>query len=154
MKAVAGEISAFDSAKIAELEKAGKLEVAGHEITADDVEIFTKDIPGWTVASEGKTTVALDLTLTDELKSEGIAREFINRVQNIRKENNFELTDRISIEIEENGPFTNEILKNQEYISSEVLSDKIKVVFSLANFQAIEIEEQTFNINVERIEKQ
>jgi len=154
MKMVAAAISALDASQISELEKVGSMQISGFDISLEDVEISTKDIPGWTVASEGKTTVALDLTLTEELKSEGIAREFINRVQNIRKENNFELTDRISIEIEENGSFTNEILKNQEYISSEVLSDKIKVVFSLANFQAIEIEEQTFNINVERIGKQ
>jgi isoleucyl-tRNA synthetase len=76
----------FTAEQISTLEKEGKIDVQGYEITLDDVEISTKDIPGWTVTSDGKTTVALDLTLTDELKSEGIAREFINRVQNLRKE--------------------------------------------------------------------
>uniref|UniRef100_UPI002620F21F DUF5915 domain-containing protein n=1 Tax=uncultured Chryseobacterium sp. TaxID=259322 RepID=UPI002620F21F len=121
-----------------------------YEITLDDVEISTKDIPGWTVTSDGKTTVALDLTLTDELKSEGIAREFINRVQNLRKDKDFELTDRIKIFIEENSPFIHDIMKNEEYISSEVLSNKIEIVSSLSNFNEIEIDEVNFKINIEK----
>src|SRR5690606_6844132 len=81
MKTVGTEISSMTTEQIADLEKNGKMNVAGHEIGLDDVEISTKDIPGWTVASEGKITVALDLTVTEELKSEGVAREFINRIQ-------------------------------------------------------------------------
>ncbi len=150
MKTVAGEISNFTSEQIATLEKEGKAEVSGYEITIDDVEIFTKDIPGWTVASEGKTTVALDLTLTDELKSEGIAREFINRVQNLRKEKDFDLTDRISIQLEENSPFQKELINNDAYISEEVLSDKIEFVNSLSNFDEIEIDEEKFKVKVEK----
>jgi isoleucyl-tRNA synthetase len=94
--------------------------------------------------------VALDLKLTDELKSEGIAREFINRIQNLRKEKDFELTDKISIALEENSPFLNDIKKNEEYISSEVLSNKIEIVSSLSNFNEIEIDEVNFKINVEK----
>jgi isoleucyl-tRNA synthetase len=94
--------------------------------------------------------VALDLTLTDELKSEGIAREFINRIQNLRKEKDFELTDRINIFIEENSPFIEDIKKNEEYISSEVLSNKIEIVSSLSNFNEIEIDEVNFKINIEK----
>ena len=150
MKTVAGEISNFSSEQIATLEKEGKATVSGYEITTDDVEIFTKDIPGWTVASEGKTTVALDLTLTDELKSEGIAREFINRVQNLRKEKDFDLTDRISIQLEENSPFQTELINNDAYISEEVLSDKIEFVNSLSNFDEIEIDEEKFKVKVEK----
>jgi isoleucyl-tRNA synthetase len=86
MKTVGGEIANLHRRTDFHFEKEGKIDVQGYEITLDDVEISTKDIPGWTVTSDGKTTVALDLTLTDELKSEGIAREFINRVQNLRKE--------------------------------------------------------------------
>ena len=151
MKTVAGEISNFSSEQIATLEKEGKASVSGYEITTEDVEIFTKDIPGWTVASEGKTTVALDLTLTDELKSEGVAREFINRVQNLRKEKDFDLTDRISIQLEENSPFHKELTNNQAYISAEVLSDKIEFVNSLSNFDEIEIDEEKFKVKVEKI---
>jgi isoleucyl-tRNA synthetase len=150
MKTVGGEISNLTTEQISGLEKEGKLDIQGYEITLDDVEISTKDIPGWTVTSDGKTTVALDLTLTDELKSEGIAREFINRVQNLRKEKDFDLTDRINIFLEENAPFLSDIQKNEEYISSEVLSNKIEIVSSLSNFNEIEIDEVNFKINVEK----
>ncbi|KQT24726.1 isoleucine--tRNA ligase [Chryseobacterium sp. Leaf405] len=150
MKVVGGEIANLSAEQISSLEKEGKIEIQGYEITLDDVEISTKDIPGWTVTSDGKTTVALDLTLTEELKSEGIAREFINRVQNLRKEKDFDLTDRINIKLEENSPFLNDIKKNEEYISSEVLSNKIEIVSSLSNFNEIEIDEVNFKINVEK----
>ncbi|MDW9381999.1 isoleucine--tRNA ligase [Chryseobacterium sp. JV558] len=150
MKVVGAEISNLTAEQISSLEKEGKIDVQGYEITLDDVEISTKDIPGWTVTSDGKTTVALDLTLTDELKSEGIAREFINRIQNLRKEKDFELTDRISITLEESSPFLSDIKKNEEYISSEVLSNKIEIVSSLSNFNEIEIDEVNFKINVEK----
>lgn len=151
MKVVGGEIANLDAEQISTLEKEGKLDIQGYEITLDDVEISTKDIPGWTVTSDGKTTVALDLTLTDELKSEGIAREFINRVQNLRKDKDFDLTDRINISLEENSPFLEDIKKNEEYISAEVLSNKIEIVSSLSNFNEIEIDEVNFKVNVEKI---
>ncbi|WP_294285905.1 isoleucine--tRNA ligase [uncultured Chryseobacterium sp.] len=151
MKTVGGAIAGLEAEQISQLEKEGKLEIQRYEITLDDVEISTKDIPGWTVTSDGKTTVALDLTLTEELKSEGIAREFINRIQNLRKEKNFDLTDRIAIFLEENSPFLEDIRKNEQYISSEVLSNKIEIVSSLSNFNEIEIDEVNFKINVEKI---
>lgn len=151
MKVVGGEIANFNGEQISTLEKEGKLDIQGYEITLDDVEISTKDIPGWTVTSDGKTTVALDLTLTDELKSEGIAREFINRIQNLRKDKDFDLTDRIVISLEDSSPFIDDIRKNEEYISSEVLSNKIEIVSSLSNFNEIEIDEVNFKINVEKI---
>ncbi|MCI3937339.1 isoleucine--tRNA ligase [Chryseobacterium aahli] len=150
MKVVGNEISNFTPEQISSLEKEGKTEIQGYEITTTDVEISTKDIPGWTVTSDGKTTVALDLTLTEELKSEGIAREFINRIQNLRKEKDFELTDRISIILEENTPFLEQIKQNEEYISSEVLSNKIEIVSSLSNFNEIDIDDLNFKVNVEK----
>ncbi|WP_294281875.1 isoleucine--tRNA ligase [uncultured Chryseobacterium sp.] len=150
MKTVGGAIAGFTAEQIAELEKQGTIDVQGYEITLDDVEISTKDIPGWTVTSDGKTTVALDLKLTDELKSEGIAREFINRIQNLRKDKDFELTDRIIISVEEDTPFLDDIMKNKEYISSEVLSDEIKTAPSLENFNEIEIDEVSFKINIQK----
>ena len=151
MKTVAGEITNFTAEQISTLEKEGKMEIQGYEISLDDVEIFTKDIPGWTVTSEGKLTVALDLTLTDELKAEGVAREFINRVQNLRKEKEFDLTDRITIRLEVNNPFEKEIMNNQTYISAEVLSDKIEIVNSLSNFDEIEIDELKFKVEVQKL---
>lgn len=151
MKTVAAAISAFSNEQIAQLEKDGKTNVSGHEITLEDVEISTKDIPGWTVASEGKITVALDLTITDELKSEGIAREFINRIQNLRKDKDFELTDRIAIQLEEKAPFRTELLNNEKYISDEVLSNKIEFVNSLSIFEEIDIDEVKFKVNINKM---
>ena len=151
MKLIANEITNFSSEQISTLEKEGKTEIKGYEISLEDVEIFTKDIPGWTVASEGRMTVALDLTLTEELKSEGIAREFINRVQNIRKDKDFDLTDRISIQLEENSPFEKDLTNNSSYIFEEVLSDKIEIVNSLSNFDEIEIDETKFKVNINKI---
>ena len=151
MKTVGAEISNLNADQIATLEKDGKMEILGYEITTADVEIFTKDIPGWTVTSEGKMTVALDLTITHELKSEGIAREFINRVQNLRKDKDFDLTDRISIQIEANSPFEKELINNKLYISEEVLSDKIEIVNSLPNFDEIEIDDVKFKLLVNKV---
>ena len=150
MKTVAGEITNFTAEQISTLEKEGKMEIQGYEISLDDVEILTKDIPGWTVTSEGKLTVALDLTLTDELKAEGISREFINRVQNLRKDKEFDLTDRITIRLEEENPFEKEIMNNEAYISEEVLSDRIEIVNSLSNFDEIEIDDVKFKVEVQK----
>ncbi|MBS1549799.1 MAG: isoleucine--tRNA ligase [Bacteroidetes bacterium] len=151
MKTVAAEIQNFNANQIDELEKNGKIQVSGYEIALEDAEITTKDIPGWTVISEGKVTVALDLTINDELKAEGISREFVNRIQNIRKDNDFDLTDRISLILEENTPFKAELIHNQQYINNEVLSDKIEFVHSLQNYTEIEIDEIAFKVNVERL---
>lgn len=151
MKTVGAAISGLNAEQISTLEKDGKMTIEGYEISTDDVEIFTKDIPGWTVANEGKMTVALDLTITDELKAEGIAREFINRVQNLRKDKDFDLTDRITIQVEANSPFEKELINNQLYISEEVLSDKIEIVNSLSNFDEIEIDDVKFKLLVNKV---
>ena len=151
MKVVGAEISAMSSEQIATLEKEGKMSIAGHEITIDDVEILTKDIPGWTVTSEGRITVALDLTVTDELRAEGVAREFVNRVQNLRKDKDFDLMDRISIQLEENNPFKSEINANNSYISTEVLANNIEFVNSLSPADEIEINDVYFKININRV---
>jgi len=88
--------------------------------------------------------------MTEELKAEGIAREFINRIQNLRKDSGLELTDKIRIQIPAESPFENEILNNRAYISSEVLSDEIEVVHSLANGTEIEIDDQPFRVHIEK----
>lgn len=150
MKVIGNEINNLSTEQISSLEREGKIDIQGYEITLNDVEISTKDIPGWTVTSDGKTTVALDLKMTDELKSEGIAREFINRIQNLRKEKDFDLTDRINIVLEENTPFLEQIKQNETYISSEVLSNKIEIVSSLSNFNEIDIDDINFKVNVEK----
>ncbi len=151
MKTIGQEIQQFSPNQIQALESEGRIVVSGYEITTDDVEVSTKDIPGWTVTSEGKLTVALDLTLTPELKAEGIAREFINRIQNLRKDKEFDLTDRILVKLESEGPYTRELTANSDYISSEVLSDKIEFVNSLSIFEQIEIDEVQFKVQVEKL---
>ncbi len=151
MKKVGQEIQEFSADQIQNLETEGKTLVSGYEINLEDLEISTKDIPGWTVTSDGKLTVALDLTITDELKAEGIAREFINRIQNIRKDKNFDLTDRISVKLKIDTPFMSELKANSEYISAEVLSDKIEFVNSLSIFEQIEIDEVQFQVEVEKL---
>lgn len=193
MNNVKNKLASLTKQEIFKFEIDEEINIEGYWIDIKDVEIITTDLPGWAVASEGKITVALDLTVTEELKSEGIAREFINRVQNLRKDKNFDLTDKISIKIEgypeqlleeryswgnvRNIPddnlklflglnYENEvhdweeldntllylgaIAQNKEYISSEVLSNKIEIVSSLSNFNEIDIDEIKFKVNVEK----
>ena len=102
MKEISGVISGFGKEEIAQIESAGMYEIeAGGEkinITLEDVEILSEDIPGWLIASEGTLTVALDITLTDELRKEGLSRDVVNRIQNLRKDRGLEVQDKISIE--------------------------------------------------------
>ncbi|MDG1135929.1 MAG: isoleucine--tRNA ligase [Bacteroidales bacterium] len=127
MKQLAGEITAIDQDGIKDLESKGtytiKINDESFDITLNDVEITTDDIPGWSVAIDGQTTVALDTTVTDDLREEGLAREFVNRIQNLRKDLEFEVTDRITLEVEYNNS-TDDALNNfSDYICSETLAE-------------------------------
>jgi isoleucyl-tRNA synthetase len=130
MKEVASAISGFSSNQISQIESEGKIQIniAGQnaEIDLNEVDIITEDIPGWVVNVENGITVALDITLNDSLLQEGIAREFINRIQNIRKESGFEVTDRIRVSFEPKQEILNAIENNYDYICSEILADKIE----------------------------
>src|SRR6185369_1218869 len=95
------------------------------EISASEVEVIAEDIPGWSVASRGNLTIALDTTVTNELKMEGDAREFVNRVQNLRKEKGFELTDRIFVDILDNTELKPSINTFKNYICAEILADSL-----------------------------
>jgi len=105
----------------------------GEEISLDlaDFEITAQDVPGWLVSSEGSLTVALDVTITDELKSEGIARELVNRVQNLRKDSGLDVTDRIVLKVDTNDSVKEAILSNKDYVCNEVLAND--VVFDTLN---------------------
>jgi len=131
MKGAAGQIAAFSQEQIAEIEKTGtfKLSVEGeeYELLLEDLDITADEIPGWQVASDGGITVALDVTITDELKSEGIAREIVNRIQNLRKDNNFEVMDRILVRVGEHPMVQQAITDHSAYIKTEVLADMISV---------------------------
>ena len=115
--------------QIAQLERDAKLDITIDgktvEITLNDVEILSEDIPGWLVSTEGHVTVALDITVTKDLKEEGFARELINRIQNIRKDSGFEVTDRISIEMEKHDDLFDAVTNFKDYISTQTLAEEI-----------------------------
>ena len=141
MKAISNEIQAFSQQQINNLEAAGKcsLTVEGQpvEILLSDVEIATQDIPGWVVANDGNLTVALDITVSPELKAEGIARELVNRIQNIRKEG-FDVTDRITIELQ-SGEWDEAVKRHIDYICSETLCTSLQLLPTVENGTTIEI---------------
>jgi isoleucyl-tRNA synthetase len=131
MKAVATAIQSMSQAQIAQLEREGTitLDIDGTEATvpATDVEIFSEDIPGWLVANEGSLTVALDITVTPELRKEGIARELVNRIQNIRKSRDYSITDRIDITIAPNSETDDAVEQFRAYISDQVLATSLVI---------------------------
>ena len=131
-KAMSALIAQFSQEQIAEIEANAEttLELNGQQVvvTAADFEITSEDMPGWLVASEGKLTVALDITITEELKREGVARELVNRIQNIRKDSGFEVTDKISVEIEANELTAPAVESFAQYIAQQTLAVEVKAV--------------------------
>ncbi len=129
MGLIAKQIQSFSQEQINKIDKEGsiKLDISGNSIilSQEDVEITSQDIPGWLVASAGPVTVALDITLTESLRKEGIARELVNRIQNIRKDSGFEVTDRIRITLGPDGMLEESVRENEEYIKAEVLADQL-----------------------------
>jgi isoleucyl-tRNA synthetase len=144
MKQIAVVVATFNQSDIADLEHSGlrKFMIEGEEVELllTDVEIMAEDIPGWVVASEGAVTVALDITITQILKEEGVARELINRIQNIRKEKNFEVTDKIELKVEKIDEIVSAIQNNFSYICSETLADSLDLVDKLENEEKIAVE--------------
>ncbi|MDP4183981.1 MAG: isoleucine--tRNA ligase [Bacteroidota bacterium] len=157
MKLIANAVNAFNQEDIAHIESQGTYEIqAGNEkvlISLEDVEIMSEDIPGWLVANEGSVTVALDITVTDELRYEGIAREFINRIQNLRKDSDFEVTDKINLRILKNDAYNEAVLLHQEYISNQTLAASLVLVETVDQSKAKEIDIDEINTFIE-IEKQ
>lgn len=146
MKNLAKAISEMDQSDIARFEKEGSFRFDSVEgspvVTVEDVEIIPEDIPGWLVANDGNITVALDVTVTPELKLEGIAREIINRIQNLRKDKDYKITDRINVILSKSPEVDETIAVYSDYISSQVLADSIKVEEeSLLPSEAVELED-------------
>ncbi len=137
MKAIAVAVTNFSAEDINKIEQNGVLdiEVNGKNITLalDDVEITSQDIEGWLVANEGNLTVALDVTITDDLRSEGIARELVNRIQNLRKDSGFELTDRIDVKLQSDVQINTAINTNISYIKAETLTEGLEIIDKLEN---------------------
>jgi len=144
MKAIAAAVTAFSQADIAKIETEGhyNMVVEGQdvELLLGDVEIATQDIPGWVVANEGTLTVALDVTLTQELKNEGIARELVNRIQNIRKDSDFAVTDKIVVDLLSNPEWDGAVQQYMDYICSETLTASLNLVPAITSPDRKEIE--------------
>ena len=152
---VAQEVKKFGDKEIAQLINEGTitLHLEGNEYILDDkdVEIYNEDIEGWLVANEKNITVALDTTLTTELKNEGIAREFVSRIQNIRKDSGFEVIDRIKITTSINSEFDNSISNMLDYIKAETLADEILSLENMTEGEELEIDELKLMIKIEKI---
>ena len=152
MKAVAAEIAAMTQDQIAQMESAGnyQLSIVNYQLTSEDVEIITEDMPGWLVANNGILTIALDIELTDELIEEGIARELINRIQNLRKSSGLEITDRIAIVLEDRPEIHNAVLHCGEYIASQVLATTLELKAEGSWLTAIEMDGYNVNIQIKK----
>lgn len=155
MKAVAQTVNNFTADDIKKIEQNGILDVVinGKNITLEksDVEITSQDIEGWLVASQGALTVALDVTLTEDLKKEGIARELVNRIQNLRKDSGFELTDRIAVQFQKDEQIINAINKNLEYIKTETLTDELEILDDLNNGIEIAFDDVNTKLFIQKI---
>lgn len=154
VKEVAEVISRLKPEEIAQLEKTGSLEKQGFTVMPEDVVVVTEDIPGWLVATDDGITVALDVTLTDELIQEGMARDFINRIQNMRKDMGFAVLDKIAIEVERttgNGraeQFMQALQRHSQYIQTETQALSLIVVERVSPAVAVELDEITLNVNI------
>jgi isoleucyl-tRNA synthetase len=150
MKTLSAAVAQFGQAEIQSIESTGKIDLdldgTAFSLEREDVEISTKDIPGWTVASEGNMTVALDITISPALRSEGIARELVNRIQNLRKDSGLEVTDKIILHVEKQGEIEAAVVSNKNYICEETLAQELllKEMINEANAQTIEVEEGVF----------
>ena len=150
MKGVAASVEALTQEEISKLESTGMIDIVveGQNLTieAADVDIISEDIPGWLVGNDGNITVALDITLTDELRSEGMARELVNRIQNIRKKSGLEITDRITVYIEPKDPAVKAIEAFGTYVAKQVLADSI--VMEQNDGQEVEFDDFKLNIKI------
>jgi isoleucyl-tRNA synthetase len=154
MKAVTGPIFAFTNEQIALLESGKTITVKANEntyqISIDDIEIKTADIPGWQIMSDSQYTVALDLELTAELRQEGIARELVNKIQNLRKDKSFEITDKITIRLVKNSYIKNAVEAFNEYICGEVLAESLVLTENVDSSDTIDIDQHTINIKLSK----
>lgn len=154
-KAVAAAVAGMSQEDIAQFEKNGSftfsLDGGDAVVEVADVEIFSKDIPGWLVANEGKLTVALDVIITDELRREGIARELVNRIQNIRKSSGFEITDKINITLSKNPNTDDAVNEYNSYICNQVLGNSLTLVDEVADGTELNFDDFSLFVKVEKL---
>nr|WP_279192008.1 isoleucine--tRNA ligase [Bacteroides intestinalis] len=152
MKAVAAAVAEMSQEAIAELEKNGSytLQLDGTDVVVEaaDVEIFSEDIPGWLVANEGKLTVALDVTVTEELRREGVARELVNRIQNIRKSSGLEITDKIKITLSKNQQTDDAVNEYKDYICNQVLGTSLTLTDEVENGTELNFDDFSLYVSV------
>ena len=152
MKAVAAAVAEMSQEAIAELEKNGSytLQLDGADVVVEtaDVEIFSEDIPGWLVANEGKLTVALDVTVTEELRREGVARELVNRIQNIRKSSGLEITDKIKITLSKNQQTDDAVNEYKDYICNQVLGTSLTLTDEVENGTELNFDDFSLYVSV------
>ncbi len=150
MKAVAEAITGMSAGDLKTLESAGEVSLSGFDIALADVEILTEDIPGWLLAVEGGLTVALDINVTEGLKQEGIARDFVNRIQNLRKDSGFEVTDKINIRLRDtDAEISRAVNKHSVYICTEVQALKLEIAEEVSDARAIDFDEQEIWVKIE-----
>ncbi len=148
MKEVAAVITTLTKEEIAVLEKQNALTKGGFELVLEDVMISSEDIPGWAVTTEGGITVALDITITEELKREGIARDFVNRIQNLRKEQGMNVLDKINVEVEALNGFVEALNEYKEYISTEVQALSLEIKPEVVNAVEVEMDEAMLKVKI------
>ena len=155
MKQVAAALQNMEQEAIAQFEKAGEYTFTINEqaivVSTDDVTIFSEDIPGWSVANDGNITIALDITLTDELISEGIARELVNRIQNLRKSSGLEITDRINLSLAASDSINQAIAEHKAYIASQVLANNLFLTNQLSNATEVDLDGTPVFIQIEKV---
>ena len=154
MKAVAAAVAEMSQEAIAELEKDGRytfhLDGAEAVVEASDVEIFSEDIPGWLVANEGRLTVALEVTVTEELRREGVARELVNRIQNIRKSSGFEITDKINVTLSKNTQTDDAVNEYKDYICNQVLATSLTLADEVKDGTELNFDDFSLFVKVEK----
>ena len=154
MKEIAQVMNSFGKTEISEIENNGKylltLPSGEVQLELEDVEIITEDMPGWLVANEGKLTVALDITVTPDLLREGIARELVNRIQNIRKSNGYEIVDKIVVEIESREEIKEAVEEYSNYIASQTLANSVLLLTELQNATELEFDDYIVKVTVKK----
>ncbi|MDE5923795.1 MAG: isoleucine--tRNA ligase, partial [Muribaculaceae bacterium] len=154
MKQLGKAITGMEQKDILEFEKNGSFVFSDIEgapvVTLEDVEIIPEDVPGWQVANEGSVTVALDITVTPELKNEGMARELVNRIQNIRKASDFEITDRVNVALSDVEAVREAVAAYGDYIKGQVLADSLVLIAGMEDGEPLDIDGLAVNAKVEK----
>ena len=155
MKAVAAAIGTMSQTDIRVLESTGAFQLALDgdivEINTKDADIVAEDVPGFSVANKDALTVALDITVSEELANEGVARELVNRIQKLRKESGLEVTDRISVNIQEFTPIINAVIKFKDYLCAEILADDVQLIAGLTEGTEVEVNDTAIKISIKKI---